>query len=80
MIETTNQTISYGHVLARQLRSAVAQIPEDRRQLVLDRIQDRVAANRLTGRGCNDRVLAYTTDLLCDRCPSQPLGKKRRLK
>jgi len=78
MLETTNQTKSHGHVLARQLSSAVSQIPEERRQAILERIQLRVAVNNFTGQSYDKKVLAYATSLLQGTKPRQPLGHRNR--
>ena len=76
--DTANSTISYGHVLARQLRSAVNQIPESRRQSLLEEIQLRVAVGGFMGQPYNNKVLAYASSLLRGTCPQQPLGRQRR--
>ena len=80
MITTDLRTISYGHVLARQLRSCTKRLSPDARERVLAEIETRGAIADLTGETFNCNVFAYARDLLCGRNPKKPLGKNRKLK
>jgi len=81
MIDCSNCTISYGHILARKIRSAVESIPEPKRPELAKQIRTMDGFSWLTGYSTNPKVKAYAIDLLEGRKPSQPLGQKiRRVK
>lgn len=77
MIEQGYATTSYGHVLARRIRSAVNAIPEFRRERVAGIIEDGANVQRLLGVEVDGEAKRYALDLLNGRTPA-PLGHNRR--
>lgn len=69
-------TTSYGHVLARQIRRAVEQIPEFRRERIAGLIEDRSDACRMFDIPANDDARRYAVALLRGKKP-EPLGHNR---
>jgi len=78
MITRELGTTSYGHILARQLRVAVNEIPECQRQEMADAVRA-VAYCGVTGYTADPTVKAYVIDLLEGRTPSVRLGHNRKL-